>query len=103
MAMPKNEIQTEMIDAWRTFLTSMDKSLEMLEEDITEATEMASICTGEWCEATEHVIDELANSLYSISEPSWSNPQDSAKIKKLKKRVHDLYANYREVYKKAGK
>ena len=57
MAMPKGEIQTEMVEAWRTFTASMEKSLEMLEKNINETSEMASVCTDEWCEATEHVID----------------------------------------------
>jgi hypothetical protein len=101
MSMPRNEIQMEMAQAWRDFTTSMEKSLDMLEADINEAEEMAGICTDEWCEATEHVIDELSNALFTISEPRGSSPEDSDKIKALKRRVHDLYANYREVYKKA--
>ena len=52
-------------------------------------------CTGEWCEATEHVIDELSNSLFSISEPRWSSEEDSKKLKALKRRIHDLYAKYK--------
>ncbi len=103
MAMPKNEMQTEFVEAWRTFVTSMERGLEMLEKDLDEAAEMASICTNEWCEATEHVIDEIGNALFSISEPRWSTPEDSEKIKALKRRLHDLYANYREIYKKLGK
>ena len=43
----------------------------------------------------EHVIDELSNSLFSISEPRWTNDEDSKKIKTLKRRVHDLYAKYK--------
>lgn len=63
---------------------------------------MASICTDEWCNATEHVIDDLSNSLFSISEPRWLNEEDSRRIKAMKRRLHDLYANYREVYQKVG-
>lgn len=102
MAMPKDELQKEMQDAWRNYLQSLEQSLNSLESQINEATEMTDICTDEWCEATEHVIDDLANSLYSISEPRWANQEDSDKIKTLKRRVYDLYANYREVYRKAG-
>lgn len=52
-------------------------------------------CTGEWREATEHAIDELSNSLFSISEPRWSSEEDSKKLKTLKRRVHDLYGKYK--------
>ena len=68
-----------------------------MEEGINEAAEMTDTCTSEWCEATEHVIDELSNSLFSISEPHWSSAEDSKKIKKLRKRIHDLYAKYKSV------
>ena len=69
--------------------------MDILEKGLAEASEMRDICTDEWCVATEHVIDELANSLFSISEPKWSSPEDSKKIKVLKRRVHDLYAKYK--------
>lgn len=73
----------------------MEESLDMLEKEIDEAAEMSEICTAEWCEATEHVVDELNNSLFSIREPRWSSEEDSKKLKELKRRVHDLYAKYK--------
>ena len=98
MTMPKDEIQKEMIEAWRIYLEALEKSMNKLDSDIKEASEMAGQCTDEWCEATQHVIDELGNSLFSISEPRWANEEDSKRIKALKHRLHDLYANYRQVY-----
>ena len=99
MSMPKDsfqaDIQQEVVETWRVFVNNMEKSLEMLENGINEASEMTDICTSEWCVATEHVIDELSNSLFSISEPSWASKEDSDKIKALKKRLHDLYAKYK--------
>ena len=95
MAMPRKEgIQKEVVEGWRVFVNNLEKGLDMLEEDIDEAAQMAESCTAEWCQATEHVIDELSNSLFSISEPRWSSDEDSKKIKKLKRRLHDLYAKY---------
>lgn len=102
MSMPKDEIQKEMSDAWTTYLKALEKSMDLLDRDISEARDMARECTDEWCEATEHVIDELANALFSISEPRWADPEDSKKIKKLKRRVYDLYVNYRGVYEKVA-
>ena len=89
------QIQESIVQSWRELITNMEKSLDMLEQDIQEASEMSSMCTSEWCEATEHVIDELANSLFSISEPRWASEADSRKIKELKAKVHDLYAQYK--------
>ena len=98
MSMPKDEIQSEMENAWNTYLSALEKSLDILEKDIEEAKQMAGVCTSEWCAATEHVFDELNNSLFSISEPRWSTPEDSKRIKTLKRRVYDIYVNYRGVF-----
>jgi hypothetical protein len=100
MSFPKDEAQKEMMDAWRSFLDGLENSINKLDADIKEAAEMADQCTSEWCTATEHVIDELASSLFSISEPRWAEKEDSERIRALRKRVYDLYANYREVYQK---
>lgn len=96
--MPKDDIHREYVSAWRTYLDSLEQALKKLETDINEASEMVGVCTDEWCQATEHVIDELSNALFSISEPRWSDKADADKIKQLKRRVHDLYADYRNVY-----
>ncbi len=102
MAMPKDETQKELLDAWQTYLEALSQSLKKIEDNINEASEMTDICTNEWCEATEHVIDDIANSLFAIHEPKFSSEEDSKKIKELKKRVYELYANYKDVYKKAS-
>jgi hypothetical protein len=67
----------------------------MLESEIDQAAHLSDTCTSEWCEATEHVIDELSNSLFSISEPRGSSDEDSKKIRELRKRVHELYVKYK--------
>lgn len=101
MVMPKDSFQTiiqdDLVKTWRTFIDNLERSLDVLEKGINEASEMSSICTSEWCEATEHVIDELSNSLFSISEPHWSSDEDSRKIRALKRKVHDIYAKYKGV------
>ena len=100
--MPKDEIQKEMREAWDTYVQALEKSLDIIEKDIEEAKEMAAECTGEWCNATEHVLDELGNSLFSVSEPRWSSDEDSKRIKALKRRLYDLYVNYRGVFANAA-
>jgi hypothetical protein len=97
MGLIRDDFEKETLDAWRTFVDSLDKSLAHLERDLTEAEEMRDICTDEWCQATEHYIDDIGNALFSISEPRWSSKEDSKKIKDLKRRLHDIYAKYKGV------
>jgi hypothetical protein len=75
----------------------MRESIDLLEKGIAEAAEMREVCTDEWCVATEHVIDELSNALFSISEPRWADEEDSRKLKELKWKIHELYAKYKSV------
>lgn len=84
-------------EAWKTYVAALEESLSGLEQDIKEAESMTDTCTDEWCAAVEHVVDDLSNSLFAISEPRWSSEEDSKKIKALKKRVYDLYARYKNV------
>ncbi len=102
MVMPKDQIQSELNESWSVYLKALENSIEKLDKDIREASEMAGICTDEWCESTEHVIDELGNMLFAISEPRWSDPDDSRRLKALKKRVYDLYANYKDAYRRSN-
>ncbi|MBW2573649.1 MAG: hypothetical protein JRD87_10620 [Deltaproteobacteria bacterium] len=102
MSMPRDNIYSEMNEAWGTYLTALEKSIDMLEKDIEEAKKLAGVCTNEWCEAIEHVIDDLNNALFSISEPRWSDIDYSKRIKTLKRRIYDIYVNYKDVYASAA-
>jgi hypothetical protein len=86
-----------MLEAWKIYIDSLEKSLKNLEKDVGEAACVTSTCTGEWCVAVEHVVDEISNALYSISEPSVASEEDNRKIKDLKLRVRNLYAKYKSI------
>jgi hypothetical protein len=96
MSMPKDSPMGEsLIQNYREFIGNLEKSLDLVEAQLDEAAEMREICTSEWCEATEHVIDDLGNFLFSISEPKGTSEEDSKRLKALRKRLHDLYAKYK--------
>ncbi|MGD9371449.1 MAG: hypothetical protein PVF14_08525 [Desulfobacterales bacterium] len=102
MPMPKDGIQKEMSEAWDIYVKALEKSLVMIERDIEEAKEMAGVCTNEWCNATENVLYELCNALFSIREPRWSSKEETNRIKALKRRLYDIHVNFRGVYKNAA-
>jgi len=76
-------------------MDALETSIDQLDKDIDEAADMSERCTDEWCTATEHVIDEINDALFSISEPRWASREDSDRIKHLKRRVRELYAKYK--------
>jgi hypothetical protein len=93
----QKKMEESFLRAHREFVTNLVYSIDLLEKDIKETAEMEQICTDEWCQATESVLDDLAKMIYSISEPRWLTQEDSRKIKELRKRVHDMYAQYKSV------
>jgi hypothetical protein len=95
MTLPDEIVRKEMYPGWKAFVENLEKSLDLLEKEIDFTSKMVDACTLEWCQATEHAMDEISNSLFSISEPSWSTDEDSKKLKALKKRVYDVYAKYK--------
>jgi hypothetical protein len=101
MVMPKDRIPNAIVGSWRTFLDSMEESLGLLEKEIDDALRSRDTCTAQWCETAEEAMDELSKILFSISEPRWSNPEDSARLKHLKRRLHDAYADYKPLFETA--
>ncbi|MDJ0782226.1 MAG: hypothetical protein QNJ22_09655 [Desulfosarcinaceae bacterium] len=77
---------------WGTQLNALDRSVRDLEEDLRESARMQGFCKGEWCSANRHVLDEIGNALFMISEPRCTTKAQSRRIKELKQRLHDLYA-----------
>ena len=93
--------QKEMVESFqmghRDFMRNLNMSMDILDRDISEAKEVDAICTGGWCKAIENSIDELANYVYSISEPRWTTRSDSEHIRSMRIRIHDLYTKYRSL------
>ncbi len=95
MKMPDEIVRKEMAPAWDEFVRNLEKSLNLLEKEIEFTSKMVNACSLEWCQSTEHAFDDISNSLFAISEPSWVSEEDSKRLKALKRKVHDLYAAYK--------
>jgi len=93
-----NTLKTsEQVGSLRYFINALDESIAKLEKDLTEVKEMGRDCDDEWCLSVEHVLDELHNELFSISEPRSTTGEDSEKIKELKGRLHSLYNTMQQI------
>lgn len=91
----QNEMVESFLNGHHNFIVNLNQSLDMIEKDISETAEMETLCTSEWCVAVEHCLDEVANGVYSISEPRWTPKTKSKELRNVRRRVHDLYAQYR--------
>ena len=95
----QKDMEDAMLYAHKTFMANLEKSLEILTQELKQAKEMTTICTDEWCNTTESYIDDMHKSLYSISEPRWLPKADSQKLKQLRIRIRDLYREFAHVAK----
>jgi hypothetical protein len=93
----------KMNEWWQAYVQGLEQSLDLLDGEIKQAKEMQDTCTDEWCTATDHYIDDIANAVFTISEPRWASEEDSKKLKSLKRRVHDLYADFRQTKEMRGR
>jgi hypothetical protein len=78
--------------AWNEYLDNYFQSLKRLERQVDDAYDLREICTDEWCEVNECMLDEITNAVFAIHEPHWLSNEDSRKLKDLKKKIHDLHA-----------
>jgi len=90
----QTEMETSMLRAHRDFISNLERSLDILDRDLSQTTDKNLQSINEWCSATEGVIDELHRCVYSINEPRWGSPEDAKNIRRLRCRVKDLYTKY---------
>jgi hypothetical protein len=93
---PHMVVKETLDDAWRTYLDNLDKALGVIEQQVREAKEVRDICTDEWCEATEHAIEELNDQVTHIHEPWFTTKEDSQRIKAMKKRLREIFYEYKK-------
>lgn len=89
-----NEYFNDLGEAWNTYMSNLETAIQKMQKDIEEAKGMQDVCTSEWCNVTEHAIDELHNAVYSIHEPKFLEKDCTDRIKDLRKKVKQLYVEF---------
>ena len=79
-------------DAWHSYMSNLYASMQKMEQTVNEAAEMPMDCTETWCTNARALLDDLNHQIFSIHEPKWSTPEDSKRIKEMKKKIYDIYA-----------
>jgi len=88
------EMEETMKHGYQEFITSLDQTLNFLEEELQEAGEISDICTDEWCITAEDLFDDLHKEVYAISEPRWLKREESLRLRNLRNRVKTLYSRF---------
>ncbi len=84
-------VQRPIEDAWHVYMENLFASLQKMEQTVDEAAEMPMDCTEAWCTNARALLDDLNHQIFSIHEPKWSHPDDTARIKSMKRKVYDIY------------
>lgn len=79
---------------WEKYLTALEESLDILEQELSEAEKDSQVCTLEWCTSTEEIIADLVHVIYNMHVPKWISQQADARLKDQKKHIHNLYAKF---------
>lgn len=58
-----------------------------MEKSIAEWAPDSAACANERCGSVEGAVDELTEAIYSFNVPRWSGPEQSARVKNLKKKA----------------
>lgn len=88
------EMEEAMKHGYLEFISSLDQTLNFLEDELQEADEISDICTDEWCTTAEDLFDDIHKEVYAISEPRWLRKEESLRLKNLRQRVNLLYARF---------
>ncbi|MFZ0611450.1 MAG: hypothetical protein WAM73_04360 [Desulfobacterales bacterium] len=94
MKKTKKAITESTMTAWESYLSTLEHALIQMEKSIEDSVSDSAACTNEWCESVEEVVDELTDAIYSLNIPRWAGPEQSARVKNLKKKAREVYTKY---------
>ena len=97
MEAAKKRIESDTMASWAAYLSTLEQALHQMEKSIENSISVPSVCTNEWCESVEEVIDELTDAIYSLNVPRWADKEQIERVKTLKKKARDIYAKYTQV------
>lgn len=88
---------SKVLEGWRNYIQSLEASLNGVEKQIIEAGKTSSFCTEDWCTATEQLMEDLFHAVFTVHTPAFITAEDNNKLKNLKKRIQELYAQFKSV------
>jgi hypothetical protein len=94
MEAAKKRIESDTMASWSAYISTLEQALLQMEKSIENSISVPSVCTNEWCESVEEVIDELTDAIYSLNVPRWADKEQISRVNFLKKRARDIYAKY---------
>ncbi len=93
------QLQETLVGAQKEFIEQIEEAINRLEAEIKEASEVEHAGHEEWQRSIEGYIDELHRVIFSLAEPRYGSEEDHKKIAALRKKLRDLYADFKNMAK----
>lgn len=94
------ERQEKLAAIQKDYIDALEDAIKTLEDEIKEASEVEHAGHEEWEKSIEGYIDELHGIIFSLPEPRYGHEELHTKIAELRKRIKDLYADFKKMVKK---
>lgn len=94
------ELQEKLVGAQKEFVDQIEEAVSRLEAEIKEASDVEQAGHAEWERSIGGYIDELCRVIFSMAEPRYGSEEAHKKIAALRKRLKDLYVDFRDMVKK---
>ncbi len=93
------EMQEKLAAIQKDYIDTLEEAIKRLEDEIKEASEVEQTGNPEWEKSIEGYIDELHSIIFSLPEPRYGNEELHEKIAALRKRIKDIYADFKKMIK----
>ncbi len=94
------ERQEKLVAIQKDYIQALEDAIKTLEDEIREASEVEQAGREDWEKSIEGYIDELHGIIFSLPEPRYGHEDLHKKIVGLRKRIKDLYADFKKMLKK---
>ncbi len=94
------EMQEKLVAIQKDYIKTLEEALKRLEDEIKEASEVEHAGHPEWEKSIEGYIDELHGIIFSLPEPRYGHEELHGKIADLRKRIKDLYVDFKKMIQK---
>ncbi len=93
------ERQEKLAAITKEYIDAIEEVVKTLEEELKEISNAEKTGHAEW-ESIENYIDELHTIIFSLPEPRYGHKDLHKKIAELRKRIRDIYADFKAMTKK---
>ncbi len=94
------QLQETLVGAQADFINQLEEATNRLEQEIREAADVEKAGRADWERSIGGYIDELHRVIFSLAEPRYGSEKEHQKIAELRKRLKDLYADFKNMVSK---